>query len=64
LSILASAKAYAGISGRDFITPEDIKFVLNPVLKHRLILSPEKEMEGVNPETVIKQIVDSIEVPR
>jgi MoxR-like ATPase len=64
LAVLASAKAYAGISGRDFITPEDIKFVLNPVLKHRLILSPEKEMEGVNPETVIKQIVDSIEVPR
>jgi MoxR-like ATPase len=64
LAILASAKAYAGIMGRDFITPEDVRSVLNPVLKHRLILSPEKEMEGVNPEAIIKQIADSTEVPR
>lgn len=64
LAILATSKAYAAMNGRDFITPEDIRFVINPVLKHRLILSPEKEMEGVSPETVIKQIVDSIEIPR
>ncbi len=64
LAILNSAKAYAAIQGRDFVTPEDIKFVMIPVLTHRVILTPEKEMEGVKTNTVIQQIIDSIEIPR
>lgn len=64
LSILKSAKAMAILSGRDFVTPDDIKSVLNPVLNHRIILMPEKEMEGAEPEDVIKEIVNQIEVPR
>lgn len=64
LAILNSAKAYAMIQGRDFVNPEDIKFVALPVLRHRIILSPEKEMEGVSADEVVKQIVDKIEVPR
>ncbi|TLX77678.1 MoxR family ATPase [Labilibacter sediminis] len=64
LAILNASKAYAAIEGRDFVTPEDIKFVTTPVLTHRVILTPEKEMEGVQTNTVIQQIVDSVEIPR
>lgn len=64
LSILRASRAFAALEGRDFVTPEDIQEVLFPVLTHRVILSPEKEMEGVKPEAVIRQIVDSVEVPR
>jgi MoxR-like ATPase len=64
IAILNSAKAYAMIQGRDFVNPEDIKFVATPVLRHRIILSPEKEMEGVATDEVVKQIVDKVEVPR
>lgn len=64
IAILNSAKAYAMIQGRDFVNPEDIKFVGIPVLRHRIILSPEKEMEGVAADEVVKQIIDKIEVPR
>src|SRR5690606_10910576 len=47
VAILNGAKAYAAIQGRDFITPEDIKFIALPVLRHRVILTPDKEMEGI-----------------
>lgn len=64
IAILNSAKAFAAIMGRDFVTPEDVKFVAFPVLRHRVILTPEKEMEGITTDEIIKQIVDKIEVPR
>lgn len=64
IAILMGAKSYAMINGRDFVSPEDIKFAALPVLRHRIILSPEKEMEGVSADEVVKQIVDKIEVPR
>jgi len=64
IAILASAKAYAILNSRDFVTPEDVKFVALPVLRHRIILSPEKEMEGISADEVVKQIIDKIEVPR
>ncbi len=64
LAILTSAKAIAAMRGRDFVTPDDIKFVATPVLKHRVILTPEKEMEGITTNDVIKQIIEKIEVPR
>ncbi|MCW3807880.1 AAA family ATPase [Plebeiibacterium marinum] len=64
LAVLNAAKAYAAIEGRDFVTPEDVKFVLLPVLTHRVILTPEKEMEGISTHAVIRQIIDSVEIPR
>ena len=64
IAILNGAKALAAMEGRDFITPDDIKRVAPPVLGHRIMLTPEKEMEGVTPVQVIQQILDSIEVPR
>lgn len=64
LAIMNAAKAYAAINGRDFVTPDDVKKTLAPVLRHRIILSPEREMEGMTPETVIDIISQSIEIPR
>ncbi|MCH5716781.1 AAA family ATPase [Niabella hibiscisoli] len=64
LAIMNAAKATAAIQGRDFVTPEDIIRVAPPVLRHRIILSPEKEMEGVNENEIIKQIINGLEIPR
>ncbi|WP_323758378.1 MoxR family ATPase [Roseivirga sp.] len=64
LALLNGARAFAAIQGRDFVTPEDIKFLASPVLTHRIILTPEKEMEGVTAEEVINQLVAKTEVPR
>lgn len=64
IAVLKSAKAFAALEGRDFVTPEDVKEMIVPVLNHRVILTPEKEMEGLQPESVIKRIVDSVDVPR
>ncbi len=64
LAIVNAAKAVAAIKGRDFITPDDIIYVASPVLRHRIMLTPDKEMEGVSPDEVIAQIVQKIEIPR
>lgn len=64
LSIVKAAKAFAAIRGRDFVTPDDIQFVAVHVLNHRLILTPEADMEGIPVEEVIREIVQTIEVPR
>jgi MoxR-like ATPase len=64
LAILNGSKAFAAMQGRDFITPEDIKYITPAVLRHRILLTPEKEMEGTGVETVIKQMVETVEVPR
>lgn len=64
LAIMNASKAFAAIDGRDFVIPEDVKKTLYPVLKHRVILSPEREMEGMTPNNVIDMIVQSLEIPR
>lgn len=64
LAILTGAKAFAALHGRDFITPEDVQHVAPPVLIHRVILTPEVEMEGRLPAEVLQQLVDRVEVPR
>jgi MoxR-like ATPase len=64
VAILNASKAIATLNARDFVTPEDIKQVALPVLRHRIMLSPEKEMEGVDTDEVVKQIIDKVEVPR
>jgi MoxR-like ATPase len=64
LAIVHSAKAFAAIQNRDFVTPEDIIAVAGPVLTHRILLSPEKEMEGLTTSDIINQIIKKIEVPR
>lgn len=64
IAITDASKALAAINGRDFVTPDDIKKVAIPVLGHRVILTPEREMEGFTPDKVIKQIMETIEIPR
>jgi MoxR-like ATPase len=64
LAIVHSAKAFAAIQNRDFVTPEDIIAVAGPVLAHRILLSPEKEMEGLTTSDIVNQIIKKIEVPR
>ena len=64
IAILNGAKAWAAMAGRDFITPEDIQELAYPALRHRILLSPEKEMEGLTPDDLVKQILQKIEVPR
>jgi MoxR-like ATPase len=64
IAILIGSKAHAVIKGRDFVSPEDIKLIARPVLRHRIALSPEKEMEGISTDEVIKLIIDKVEVPR
>lgn len=64
IAIMDASKALAAINGRDFITPDDIKKVAIPVLGHRILLTPEREMEGLTAQQVVKQIVDGIEIPR
>ena len=64
LAIMNAAKATAAIRGRDFVTPEDILDIVNPVLLHRIILTPDKEMAGVTEDEVIRQIIQGMEVPR
>lgn len=64
IAIMDASKALAAMNGRDFITPDDIKKVAGPILGHRIMLTPEREMEGLTSEQVVNQIVDSIEIPR
>ncbi len=64
LAILRAAKASAAIKGRDFVKPEDVVEMAAPVMRHRIILTPEKEMEGITPDELIQNIISSIEVPR
>lgn len=64
IGILNGAKALAAIRGRDFVTPEDIVYIIPSVLRHRIVLTPEKEMEGATTDDVINQVVQNIDLPR
>ena len=64
LALLSASKAMAALRGRDFVTPEDIKDVSFAVLRHRVVVSPEREMEGLTADEIIRQILEGIEIPR
>ena len=64
VALLNSCKALAALRGRDFITPDDVQELAYPVLRHRIILTPEREMEGATPDDIIKLILEKTEVPR
>ena len=64
IAILNAAKGFAAIKGRDFVTPDDIKEATIPVLQHRVVVTPEREMEGISSVEIIRQILDSVEIPR
>ena len=64
LAIMNASKAMAAINGRDFVTPEDILSVVHPVLRHRIILAPDKEMEGITEDAVLNDIIHAMDIPR
>jgi len=64
LAIMKASKAIAAMAGRDFVTPDDIQYITYPVLNHRIILTPEREMEGYGARDVVQDIIKKIEVPR
>ena len=64
VAMMQSAKAFAVLQGRDFVTPEDIKFVTPSILHHRLIITAEAEMEGFTPLKVTQRLIDKVEVPK
>jgi MoxR-like ATPase len=64
ISLLLASKAYAAIQGRDYVVPDDIKALVPPVYRHRVILRPEAEIEGLDPDTVMGRVLAKVEVPR
>lgn len=62
--LLKSAKVYAALNGRSFVNPDDVKAMVPPVYRHRVILKPEASLEGLNPDRVLQRILDTVEVPR
>ncbi len=64
IAVLMASKGFAALNGRDFVIPDDVKKSMYPVLRHRIILTPEREMEGMTTDKVIEMIIQSVEVPR
>jgi MoxR-like ATPase len=64
LGLLHASKATAAFAGRDFVIPDDVKSVAAPVLRHRIILKPEAELDGLRPDDIVARIVGSVVVPR
>jgi MoxR-like ATPase len=62
--LAAAARAFAVLSGRDFVIPDDIKFLALPVLRHRLTLSPSAEIEGLTADRILREVLDQIAAPR
>ena len=62
--LLVASKALAALRGRSFVTPDDVRYLAGPVLKHRLLLSPDAELDGATTADVLKEVTNSVEVPR
>jgi MoxR-like ATPase len=62
--VLLTAKTFAALQGRSFVIPDDVKFVVPPVYRHRILLKPEAEIEGLDADSVIQRVLGSVEVPR
>ena len=62
--VLVSAKTFAAMQGRDYVTPDDVKVVVPAVFRHRILLKPEAEIEGLNADAVIQRLLGQVEVPR
>lgn len=63
-ALLATSRAWAWLSGRDYVTPDDVKALARPTLRHRVQLHPEAELEGVTVDAVLDSVLDSVAVPR
>jgi MoxR-like ATPase len=64
VALLLTAKTYAAMQGRDFVIPDDVRILALPVLRHRIILKPEAEIDGLKPDKVLESILSQVKVPR
>jgi MoxR-like ATPase len=64
VNLLSVAKAIAAFDDRDYLIPDDVKAAVGPVLRHRIVLKPEADLEGVTPDQVLQDVVRAVEVPR
>ena len=64
VSLMAVAKAYAAMDGRDYVIPDDVKAAVRPVLRHRVMLRPEADLEGITPDQILEEVVKAVEVPK
>jgi MoxR-like ATPase len=64
ISIMGAAKTTAAIEGRDFLIPDDVKAVAPPILRHRMILKPEADLEGITPDQIISELLGAVPVPQ
>ena len=64
VALLLAAKTYAAMNGRDFVIPDDVRYLAAPVLRHRIILKPEAEIDGVTTDSVIETILGQVKAPR
>lgn len=64
INLLLAGKVLAAMEGRNYVIPDDVKRLAKPILRHRLVLKPESEIEGLTPDHVIQIILDSVQVPR
>jgi MoxR-like ATPase len=64
ISLMLFSKGMAAIDGRDFLIPDDVKAAALPILRHRLVLKPEADLEGITPDQVVRDVVKGVEVPK
>jgi MoxR-like ATPase len=64
VNLMLTAKAFAALDGRDYLLPDDVKAVAAPVLRHRLMVKPEADLEGITPDRVVADILAGVEVPK
>jgi len=64
VSLMAVSKAHAAMDGRDYVIPDDVKASTPPVLRHRIMLRPEADLEGVTPDQVLEDVLRTVEVPK
>jgi MoxR-like ATPase len=63
-ALLLASRAHAALNGRDYVTPDDVRLLVQPILEHRVVLRPEFEIEGTEIVTIVRQILEKIPVPR
>jgi MoxR-like ATPase len=64
IALLLTSKTYAAMQGRAYVSPDDVKFLVRPVYRHRILLKPEAEVEGLTPDTAVDRLLARVEVPR
>jgi MoxR-like ATPase len=64
VSLMAVSKAFAAMDGRDYVIPDDVKASVRPVLRHRIMLRPEADLEGITPDQVLEDVLRAVEVPK